>query len=169
MFLLCLPSPQPPYKGGRLPPPPLVDSFGKAASIANIYRRISKYALNMYSDAYIYIYIYIYTIFLWNPYHPNHPIPKYKPALTSKPSLWNAGSGLTATACVLLQCIRTLWIELKAEVSSMDELDMATTRLRVRLPDEPRADPPQANIIERNEVIYFLRTLCYSIGGSGGC
>ena len=34
---------------------------GEVASIAKTYRRISKYALNMYIDAYIYIlYIYIY-------------------------------------------------------------------------------------------------------------
>ena len=64
MFLLCLPPPQPPYKGihkgGR--PPPFVEAAegrllymaaGEVASIAKTYGRISKYALNMYVDAYI--------------------------------------------------------------------------------------------------------------------
>ena len=32
------------------------------------------------------IYIYIYTTFLWNPYHPNHPIPNYKPADIALPT-----------------------------------------------------------------------------------
>ena len=65
MFLLCLPPPQPPYKGihkeGR--PPCFVETAegrllymaaGEVASIAKTYRRISKCALNMYIDAYIY-------------------------------------------------------------------------------------------------------------------
>ena len=66
----CLPSPHTPiHKGGGLRPPlhkggrppsaaaPLCGFLymvaGEVASIAKTYRRISKYALNMYIDAYI--------------------------------------------------------------------------------------------------------------------
>ena len=52
----------------------------------------------------------------------------------------------------LSQVVRTLWIELRAQVSAHDELDMATTRLRLRMPDEPVPDPPQPNILEPAEV-----------------
>ena len=58
---------------------------GEVASIATAYRRISKCASNMYIDAYIYIYIY--PIFLLNPYHPKHFIPKYKPDYACHESL----------------------------------------------------------------------------------
>ena len=68
MFLLGLPPPQPPYKGGGLWPPPqrgrppsvaaplcgfLYMVAGEVASIAKTYRGMSKYALNMYFHAYI--------------------------------------------------------------------------------------------------------------------
>lgn len=41
------------------------------------------------------------------------------------------------------------------QVSSHDELDMATTRLRLRYPDEPMPEdlPRPAHIIEPHEVI----------------
>ncbi|XP_056016724.1 E3 ubiquitin-protein ligase SHPRH-like isoform X5 [Ostrea edulis] len=48
--------------------------------------------------------------------------------------------------------LRVLWIESKAHVSSFDELSMATTRLRLRLPDEPKPDNTQLNILEPNEL-----------------
>lgn len=48
---------------------------------------------------------------------------------------------------------------LREEVSAVDELDMATTRLRVRLPDEPRPEIPQPNVLESTEVCFFLRTI----------
>ena len=51
-----------------------------------------------------------------------------------------------------LQLLRVLWIESKAHVSSFDELGMATTRLRLRLPDEPKPDLTQLNILEPSEV-----------------
>ncbi|KAK3097964.1 hypothetical protein FSP39_014864, partial [Pinctada imbricata] len=47
---------------------------------------------------------------------------------------------------------RNLWIELKAHVASFDEISMATTRLRLRLPDEPKPDNTQMNIIEPCEL-----------------
>lgn len=48
--------------------------------------------------------------------------------------------------------LRVLWIECKAHVSSFDELSMATTRLRLRLPDEPKPDNTQLNILEPSEL-----------------
>ncbi|XP_061176865.1 E3 ubiquitin-protein ligase SHPRH-like [Saccostrea echinata] len=48
--------------------------------------------------------------------------------------------------------LRVLWIECKAHVSSFDELSMATTRLRLRLPDEPKPDNNQLNILEPSEL-----------------
>ncbi|XP_062583569.1 E3 ubiquitin-protein ligase SHPRH-like [Saccostrea cucullata] len=48
--------------------------------------------------------------------------------------------------------LRVLWIECKAHVSSFDELSMATTRLRLRLPDEPKPDNNQLNILEPAEL-----------------
>jgi len=41
---------------------------------------------------------------------------------------------------------------LREQVSAVDELSMATTRIRLRLEDEPRPDPPQMNILEPHEV-----------------
>lgn len=38
------------------------------------------------------------------------------------------------------------------QFQAMDELDMATTRLRLRLPDEDTPDTTQLNIIEPSEV-----------------
>ena len=64
---------------------------------------------------------------------------------------------------IVFQCVRTLWIELRAQVSSLDELDMATTRLRLRLPDEPRSDPPVANILERGEVLRIAQHVFWKI------
>ena len=80
MFLLCLPPPRPPYKGihkaGR--PPPLYGGWGGGKQSKNI--QTYQQMCIEYAYSCIYIYIYIYPIFLWNPYHPNHPIPNYKPA-----------------------------------------------------------------------------------------
>ena len=36
----------------------------------------------------VYIYIYIYPIYLWIPYHPNHPMPKYKPEQEANTQSW---------------------------------------------------------------------------------
>ena len=41
---------------------------------------------------------------------------------------------------------------LKENVATYDELDMATTRLRLRLPDEPVPETLQPNILEPMEV-----------------
>jgi len=38
----------------------------------------------------------------------------------------------------------------------MDELDMATTRMRLRLPDEVKSDIPQSNVLEIEEVIFTV-------------
>lgn len=48
--------------------------------------------------------------------------------------------------------MRAVWMLLKEQVQAVDELDMATTRIRCRLPEEPVPDPPQPNIIEPTEV-----------------
>ena len=40
----------------------------------------------------------------------------------------------------LLQFLRALWFALHERVSSLDELDMCTTRLRLQLPGEPSTD-----------------------------
>ncbi|CAH1800276.1 unnamed protein product [Owenia fusiformis] len=47
--------------------------------------------------------------------------------------------------------LRAVWMVLREQVAAIDELSMATTRLRLRLPDEPVPDPPQPNIIEPAE------------------
>ncbi|NXL94438.1 SHPRH ligase, partial [Alectura lathami] len=44
------------------------------------------------------------------------------------------------------------WMVLRDHVSAIDELAMATERLRVRYPDEPKANPPVLYIIEPHEV-----------------
>ena len=48
--------------------------------------------------------------------------------------------------------MRKMWMALKEHVGAYDELDMATLRLRLRMPDEPVPDIPQPNIIEPAEV-----------------
>lgn len=44
---------------------------------------------------------------------------------------------------------------LRDHVSAIDELAMATERLRVRHPDEPKPNPPVLHIIEPHEVKYL--------------
>ncbi|CAM4646215.1 E3 ubiquitin-protein ligase SHPRH isoform X1 [Lepidochelys kempii] len=44
------------------------------------------------------------------------------------------------------------WMVLRDHVSAIDELAMATERLRVRHPDEPKPSPPVLHIIEPHEV-----------------
>ncbi|XP_053317035.1 E3 ubiquitin-protein ligase SHPRH [Spea bombifrons] len=44
------------------------------------------------------------------------------------------------------------WMVLRDHVSAIDELAMASERLRVRLPDEPKPNPPVLHIIEPHEV-----------------
>ncbi|KAM8947387.1 E3 ubiquitin-protein ligase SHPRH [Pelodytes ibericus] len=44
------------------------------------------------------------------------------------------------------------WMVLRDHVSAIDELAMATERLRVRMPDEPKPNPPVLHIIEPHEV-----------------
>ena len=53
---------------------------------------------------------------------------------------------------ICLQKLRTHWAGIKEHVASFDEIDMSTTRLRLRLPDEPVPETPQLNILERSEV-----------------
>ncbi|XP_046577408.1 E3 ubiquitin-protein ligase SHPRH-like [Haliotis rubra] len=48
--------------------------------------------------------------------------------------------------------LRAVWLAAREQVSAVDELDMATTRLRVRLQDEPQPELPQPNIIEKGQV-----------------
>ncbi|XP_076076399.1 E3 ubiquitin-protein ligase SHPRH-like isoform X3 [Mytilus galloprovincialis] len=44
--------------------------------------------------------------------------------------------------------LRAVWMSLREQVSSVDELEMATTRLRLRFPDEAEPTTAQMNIIE---------------------
>ncbi|XP_052087534.1 E3 ubiquitin-protein ligase SHPRH-like [Mytilus californianus] len=44
--------------------------------------------------------------------------------------------------------LRAVWMSLREQVSSVDELEMATTRLRLRLPDEAEPTTAQMHIIE---------------------
>lgn len=48
------------------------------------------------------------------------------------------------------QVLHEYWMTLRDRVSAIDELGMATERLRVRLPDEPK--PKVLHIIEPHEV-----------------
>lgn len=48
------------------------------------------------------------------------------------------------------QVLHEYWMVLRNHVSAIDELGMATERLRVRLPDEPK--PKLLHIIEPHEV-----------------
>ncbi len=50
------------------------------------------------------------------------------------------------------RCLRQVWLMLRELVSAIDELNMATLRLRLRLEEEPKTDPPQPNILEKSEV-----------------
>lgn len=54
------------------------------------------------------------------------------------------------SACVPPQVLHEYWMVLRNHVSAIDELGMATERLRVRLPDEPK--PKVLHIIEPHEV-----------------
>ena len=45
-----------------------------------------------------------------------------------------------------------MWAGKKEHVATFDELDMCTTRLRLRLPDEPVPEVPIPNILEPTEV-----------------
>ncbi|NXC65912.1 SHPRH ligase, partial [Anhinga anhinga] len=45
------------------------------------------------------------------------------------------------------------WMVLRDHVSAIDELAMATERLRVRHPDEPKPNPPVLHIIEPHEAV----------------
>ncbi|XP_013421638.1 E3 ubiquitin-protein ligase SHPRH [Lingula anatina] len=47
--------------------------------------------------------------------------------------------------------LRSIWLMLREQISAIDELNMATTRIRLRLPDEPKADPPLLHVIEPTE------------------
>lgn len=49
---------------------------------------------------------------------------------------------------------------LRDHVSAIDELAMATERLRVRHPDEPKPNPPVLHIIEPHEVKYLAGKKC---------
>ncbi|KAJ8314753.1 hypothetical protein KUTeg_006903 [Tegillarca granosa] len=55
--------------------------------------------------------------------------------------------------------LRNVWMYLREEVSAVDELDMAKTRLRVRLPEEPIPEEKQRNILEPIEVDHHKMSL----------
>lgn len=56
---------------------------------------------------------------------------------------------------VLFQLLHEYWMSLRDHVSAIDELGMATERMRVRLPDEPK--PKVLHIIEPHEVMMTKR------------
>ena len=56
------------------------------------------------------------------------------------------------------QVLHEYWMVLRNHVSAKDELGMATERLRVRLPDEPK--PKVLHIIETHEVSKGFEMLC---------
>lgn len=56
-----------------------------------------------------------------------------------------------------MQVLHEYWMVLRNHVSAIDELGMATERLRVRLPDEPK--PKLLHIIEPHEVGFKKRHL----------
>ena len=51
------------------------------------------------------------------------------------------------------QLLHEYWMTLRNRVSAVDELAMATERLRVRHPKEPKPNPPVHHIIEPHEVV----------------
>ena len=59
--------------------------------------------------------------------------------------------------------MRTHWAGIKEHVGAYDEVDMSTTRLRLRLPDEEVPDTPQLNILEKSEVISFYYLFMYKV------
>jgi E3 ubiquitin-protein ligase SHPRH len=50
-----------------------------------------------------------------------------------------------------------MWMALRERVCAIDEINMATMRMRLRHENEPLSDPPQANVVEPAEV-------CLAIG-----
>uniref|UniRef100_A0A8C3HUZ3 SNF2 histone linker PHD RING helicase n=1 Tax=Chrysemys picta bellii TaxID=8478 RepID=A0A8C3HUZ3_CHRPI len=59
---------------------------------------------------------------------------------------------LPTTSRGLWALLHEYWMVLRDHVSAIDELAMATERLRVRHPDEPKPSPPVLHIIEPHEV-----------------
>lgn len=59
------------------------------------------------------------------------------------------------------QVLHEYWMTLRDRVSAIDELGMATERLRVRLPDEPK--PKVLHIIEPHEVCGASNAPCLSL------
>ncbi|KAK3576517.1 hypothetical protein CHS0354_034193 [Potamilus streckersoni] len=48
--------------------------------------------------------------------------------------------------------LRFIWLALREQISAIDEMDMAITRLRICLPEEPELDTPQLHILEESQV-----------------
>ncbi|XP_023384098.1 E3 ubiquitin-protein ligase SHPRH [Pteropus vampyrus] len=59
---------------------------------------------------------------------------------------------LLSLSFLSLQLLHEYWMALRNRVSAVDELAMATERLRVRHPREPKPNPPVLHIIEPHEV-----------------
>lgn len=53
-----------------------------------------------------------------------------------------------------VQLLHEYWMVLRDHVSAIDELAMATERLRVRHPEEPKPNHPVLHIIEPHEVMF---------------
>ena len=62
-----------------------------------------------------------------------------------------------------MQFLRALWFALHERVSSLDELDMCTTRLRLQLPGEPSTDnihvihPLQASTVASESALTLVK------------
>ena len=56
-----------------------------------------------------------------------------------------------------VQQLRALWVKLREEMSAVDELEMAVTRMRLRLPGEATPGQWDVHVLEKPEVLHPSR------------